>query len=44
MFLKLHRAADNQIFNATYYYTRRTMPKRVTSLRSPSQRHSVKAT
>jgi len=30
--------------NQTFHYTRRIMPKRVTSLRCPSPRHSAKAT
>jgi len=30
--------------NHTFHYTRRIMPKRVTSLRCPSPRHSAKAT
>jgi len=30
--------------NQTFHYTRHITPKRVTSLRCPSPRHSVKAT
>jgi len=32
-----------QVLNQTFHYTRRITPKRVTSLRCPSPRHSAKA-
>jgi len=39
-----HKISVNTLTNKTFYYTRCITPKRVTSLRCPSSRHSAMAT
>jgi len=40
----MHSDSSCHIVNQTFHYTHRITPKRVTSLRCPSPRHSAKAT